>query len=407
MICLKELNSLAVQLTAENSRSQLMRLASVPLNSKVVSSDKVRLASLCVDAVSSIWDEERRVCDLERIRFVEKEGGTISDTRLFHGVVLKKRFSHESMPKVKQNAKIAVLSCPLESQRPKTNYAVKISEVQHYDDVRNISRSYFQRIIKKLQECEVNVVVCQWGFDLEMNSLLFASGILGITWVDGGDLEDVALAVGATICPKVDMLTKQMVGSAGKISEISITNGGEEYVVIEECSQAKLVTFMVRGTSQMVCKECSTALYDSVCVVKTIFLDGRILFGAGAAEIELHNALLAKLAEAKQVAPIEQYAVRAFANALLSIPSALAENAGLSPVVDICSRLISEHVKGNKSSGINRISAEVDSTAHEEVIEPFGLKHSMLTMATDLVSMVLKVDEIVTETTIPLLIGPE
>lgn len=53
------------------------------------------------------------------------------------------------------------------------------------------------------------------------------------------------------------------------------------------------------------------------------------MFGGGAAEIACS---LAVAAEANQLADLEQYAFRAFAEALESIPLALAENSGLPPI---------------------------------------------------------------------------
>lgn len=53
------------------------------------------------------------------------------------------------------------------------------------------------------------------------------------------------------------------------------------------------------------------------------------MYGGGAAEIACS---LAVAAEADQLASLEQYAFRAFAEALESIPLALAENSGLSAI---------------------------------------------------------------------------
>lgn len=53
------------------------------------------------------------------------------------------------------------------------------------------------------------------------------------------------------------------------------------------------------------------------------------MFGGGAAEIACS---LAVSAQANQLADLEQYAFRAFAEALESIPLALAENSGLPPI---------------------------------------------------------------------------
>lgn len=57
--------------------------------------------------------------------------------------------------------------------------------------------------------------------------------------------------------------------------------------------------------------------------------DSNIVYGGGAAEIACSLAIEA---EAERVAGVDQYSMQAFADALESIPLALAENSGLPPI---------------------------------------------------------------------------
>jgi T-complex protein 1 subunit epsilon len=75
--------------------------------------------------------------------------------------------------------------------------------------------------------------------------------------------------------------------------------------------------------------EAKRSLHDALCVTRTFIRDNRIVYGGGASEI---SASIAVSQAADKIATVEQYAMRAFADALDSIPLALAENAGLSPV---------------------------------------------------------------------------
>lgn len=66
------------------------------------------------------------------------------------------------------------------------------------------------------------------------------------------------------------------------------------------------------------------------------------MYGGGAAEI---SCSLAVSNEADKIASLEQYAMRAFSNALENIPLALAENSGLAPIqnlAEIKSRQVKE-----------------------------------------------------------------
>lgn len=59
-----------------------------------------------------------------------------------------------------------------------------------------------------------------------------------------------------------------------------------------------------------------------------------MVYGGGSAEM---SCSLAVSAFAETVPGIEQYAIRAFADALDDLPMALAENAGLQPIVEVSS----------------------------------------------------------------------
>jgi T-complex protein 1 subunit epsilon len=64
-------------------------------------------------------------------------------------------------------------------------------------------------------------------------------------------------------------------------------------------------------------------------VTRNLIRDNKIVYGGGAPEV---SCSLEISAAADQVKGVEQYAMRAFADALDAIPMTLAENSGLSPM---------------------------------------------------------------------------
>ena len=88
--------------------------------------------------------------------------------------------------------------------------------------------------------------------------------------------------------------------------------------------------------------EAKRALHDAICVVRNLVVDNRVVYGGGAADI---SCSIAVARAADEIPSIEQYAMRAFASALDSVPLALAENSGLPPIVtlaEVKSRQITE-----------------------------------------------------------------
>ena len=110
--------------------------------------------------------------------------------------------------------------------------------------------------------------------------------------------------------------------------------------------------------------------------------------GAGSSEIYLSKKLMSF---AETLSGREQLAVKAFAIALEIIPQTLAENAGLDPITVLTSLKSSSE----KWAGINVFTGETMNAWKEGVIEPLKIKTQALTAATEVSSMILRIDDII------------
>ena len=94
--------------------------------------------------------------------------------------------------------------------------------------------------------------------------------LLAVRWVNGGDVELLAMATGGRIVPRFKEITPEKLGRAGLIKELSFGTSSEKMIVIKECSNSKVVTILVRGSSRMIVDEAKRALHDSLCVVRNL-----------------------------------------------------------------------------------------------------------------------------------------
>lgn len=76
------------------------------------------------------------------------------------------------------------------------------------------------------------------------------------------------------------------------------------------------------------------------------------------------------------------------------IPYTLAENAGLNPIA-IVTELRNLHAKGGIHHGINVRKGTVTNILDENVVQPLLVTTSAITLATECVRMILKIDDIV------------
>jgi len=273
-----------------------------------------------------------------------KVGGKLEDTRLVKGIVVDKDMSHPQMVKEIKDAKLCVLTCAFEPPKPKTKHKLELETVQAYEEMQVAERKYFLDMIEKVKASGANLVICQWGFDDEANHLLLQNGLPAIRWVGGVELELIAIACNARIVPRFSELSPAKLGSCGRVHEVSFGTTKDRMIVIEDCPNSKAVTVFVRGGNRMIIDEAKRSLHDAICVVRNLVRSNRIVYGGGAAEITCGL----KIFEASDtVGTIEQYAMRAFSEALEMTPCALAENSGLNPIDEV-SAVKSQQVKEKK-----------------------------------------------------------
>lgn len=192
-----------------------------------------------------------------------------------------------------------------------------------------MEQDYFTDMIKKVKDSGANVVLCQWGFDDEANHLLYTNGLPAVRWVGGVEIELLAIATGARIVPRFEEITPEKLGKAGLIKEMSFGTSNDRVILIKECENSKAITVLIRGGSRVICDEARRCLHDAICVVRNMVRNNMVVAGGGATELACSIAVAAA---ADKIKGVEQYAVRAFADALEEIPLTLAENSGYNPI---------------------------------------------------------------------------
>ncbi len=142
----------------------------------------------------------------------------------------------------------------------------------------------------------------------------------------------------------------------------------------------------------MVVDEAKRSIHDALCAVRNMIRNPSIVYGGGATEIScsltVNNA-------ADKISSVEQYAVRAFADALDVIPMALAENSGLAPIenlAEVKSRQLSEK---NPRLGIDCMLKGTNDMRDQAVFDSMIAKTQQYLLATQVVKMILKIDDVI------------
>lgn len=350
------------------------------------------MAQIAVDAILSVADLERKDVNLSLIKVEGKAGGKMEDSKLIKGILLNKHMSHPQMEKEITDAKILILTCAFEPPKAKTKYTLEIKTSEQYKALDKAEQEWFTDMVQKVKDSGANIVMCQWGFDDEANHLLLQNKLPAIRWVGGTEIELLAIATGARIVPRFDDITAEKLGKAGVVREIELGTTKEHIVIVEDCANSNAVTIFVRGGNNMIIEEIKRSIHDALCVVRNLVRDNRIIYGGGAAEM---SCSIKVAEEADKVSNLEQYVMRGFANALEEIPLALASNCGMAGI-DSLAEVKSQQIKEkNPWIGVECNTSTVEDMKKRNVFETLIGKQQQLLLATQVVKMILKIDDVI------------
>ncbi|HIP34734.1 MAG TPA: thermosome subunit [Methanothermococcus okinawensis] len=382
------LKDIAIDVNPED-KEMLKKIAMTSLTGKGAEKARDKLGEIVVDAVTTVVDENGKV-DKDLIKIEKKEGASVDETELIKGVVIDKERVNPQMPKKVENAKIALLNCPIEVKETETDAKINITDPAKMIEFIEQEEKMIKDMVDQIKASGANVVFCQKGIDDLAQHYLAKAGILAVRRVKKSDMEKLAKATGANIITNIKDLTPEDLGEAGVVSEEKVA--GDAMIFVRECKDPKAVTILVRGTTEHIVDEVARAIEDAIGVVACTIEDGKIVAGGGATEVELAMRLRDY---ADTVSGREQLAVRGFADALEVIPRTLAENAGLD-AIEMMVNLRAKHAnEGSAAYGLNVFTGEIENMVEKGVVEPLRVKTQAIQSAAEAAEMLLRIDDVI------------
>ncbi len=374
-----------------NSQEYIKKAAMTCMASKLVAEHREYLADLAVKSILQVAEKTdgKYKVDVDNVKVEKKPGESLTDTKLINGIVLDKEVVHSGMPKRVENAKIALLDCPLEIEKTEFDAKIHIERPEEMEAFLKQEESMLREMVDKLVAIGANVVLCQKGIDDMAQHFLARKGILAVRRIKKSDMEKLAKATGGKVITNLEDMSPGDLGYASLVEERKI--GDDKMTFVEGCKHPHAVTILIRGGTERIVDEAERSLHDALCVVRDIVEEPKVLAGGGAPELEISRELK-KYAET--LPGREQLAVKSFAEALEAVPVTLAENAGLDPI-DIISELRARHEKGEIWAGIEVHSGKVQSMNNAGVFEPLAVKKQIIKSATEAASMILKIDDVI------------
>ncbi|MFT4312112.1 MAG: thermosome subunit alpha [Candidatus Woesearchaeota archaeon] len=357
------------------TRSQIESVAKTAMTGKGAQTYRDHLSSLCTKALPSkdVIVQTRKVV-----------GNDTFSSELFDGVVLDKFKVHPNMPDQVTNAKVAFLDCALEVTGLDSRARINIANANDLEQFVAHEKQTLTRAVEQIKQANVTAVFCMKGIDQYVQHLLAKQGILAIRRMSLKDMSTLSQLCGARIVNSTQDLDEQTVGTIQSIQtktqkETTLTylSGFEKHTV---------KTLVVHGTTPHIVDEMERAIDDALGDIYTLLKNPHVLAGAGATE-----SMLAKHIRqyARTLVGKEQLAVEAFARSFEIIPTIIAQNAGLD-AIEVMTKLAHKDWVG-----VNVETGAVLDPYEQGIIEPLQLKIQAITGATDVATMILRIDDII------------
>ncbi|MGE4274803.1 MAG: thermosome subunit alpha [Candidatus Methanomethylophilaceae archaeon] len=382
----KVLNEIAIDARDDEV---LKKVAMTAMTGKSVGDMKEYLASICVDAVNAVVDETK--VDADNIKIEKKTDGTIKDSYMVQGLVVDKQRVHPRMPKVVNEAKIALVSTALEIKKTEVDAHISISDPNSMGAFLAEEESTLKKLVEAIKATGANVVFCQKGVDDLVQHYLAKANIFCVRRVKQSDIEAIAKATGAKVVGNVKEMSATDLGYAKTVEEKKV--GDEDMTFITGCKNPKAVSIIIRGGTEHVLEEVERAMHDAIRVIGVAYEEGKVVAGGGAPEVEVGLRLSDY---ASSVGGREQLAIEAFAKAMEVIPWTLAQNAGLD-AIDVIIKLKNAHEteKNGKYYGVDLNTGEAVDMLAANVIEPLRVKVQAISSAAEVANMILRIDDVI------------
>ena len=377
------LNDIAID---ADDNDTLIKVAMTAMTGKGTEKAREPLARLVVDAVKQV--EEDGEVEIDHIKIEKKDGAIVDDSTLVQGVIIDKERVHPGMPKKIEDAKIALLNCPIEVKETEVDAEIRITDPAQMQAFIEQEEQMIRDMVASIVDTGAQVVFSQKGIDDLAQHYLAKAGVMAVRRVKKSDIEKLSKATGAKVVTNIEDLSADDLGDAGLVSEKKIS--GEEMIFVEDCKEPKAVTLLVRGSTGHVVSEIERAIDDAIGVVAATVEDGKVVAGGGAPEIEIAKRLKDY---ADAISGREQLAITAFAEALEVVPKTLAENAGLDSI-DSLVDLRAAH-ENSIYMGLDVFEGAVTDMNDAGVIEPHRVKKQAIQSASEAAEMILRIDDVI------------
>ncbi|WP_433632899.1 thermosome subunit alpha [Halomicrococcus sp. NG-SE-24] len=390
-VAINRLDSAAITVAPDDER-RLRDAASTAVTGKWDDNASATFADLAVRAVRAV--ETDGTVDLSRITLRPVTSGGLDDSTLIAGLAVDMESSSTSiegvdLPHHIEDATLALVDTELTIDESNAVSNVSVDAPSTLQALREFENDAYAAKVAAFVDADVNVVVCQKSIDDALRRALASEDILTVERTRQDEMHKLAAATDGELVTSVDELSPKTVGDADSVERRHL--GNTDLLVVTENRDSQHVSLLLRGGTQHVVDESKRITENCIRVVTLTVESGQVLPGGGATELRLARELRDY---ADGVDDREQLAVRAFADALETVPQTLASTAGVDPI-DALVELRARHHDGDHNVGLNTATGQPQSMVDSGVVEPLVVKQHAVANAEEAANMLLRIDDVI------------
>lgn len=346
-----------------------------------------QLSTLVARACSISMPENPLEFLVDNVRTCKILGSNTGQSEVVNGMVLMFR-SKTTIRRV-ENCRVLVLTTNIGLREMDVTQNVLLENAEQLINFSRSEENVVEASIKRYADMGVKLVVLSnKPTDLETH-YLNKYGMYCIINISKFGRRRMCRMLGARMNVTKD-ITPEDLGHVGLCEEIEI--GGRRVTrLVQPEGQSCISTIIIRGASENIMNDVQRACHDGINTIRSMCREGRFVPGAGATEIEL-----SKLVQAygETVSGLDQYAAKAYGEALECVPRVLAANTGMD-FEDTIARLYAAHANGETDVGIDIEGKGIGSAVDAGILDLLVTKKFAMRLATTSVLTILRVDHII------------
>eukprot|EP00474_Spongospora_subterranea_P009359 CRZ09817.1 hypothetical protein [Spongospora subterranea] len=354
------------------------------------------LCDLIGKACAAVMPSKPSSFNVDNVRVCKVHGGSLHQSEVLMGVVVGRAPDGTTL-EVNQ-ANVAVFVESIDTSTTDTKGTVALNSARELLDYSIGEEKLIQSMIEALAAIGCNAVVTGGKISEMALHFLNKNNILALRVTSKFELRRLARSLNANL--NLNIQTPVSAEDLGYCSKAYIRDVGAQTCTVFQQGGEKdatrnqhsvISTIILRGSTENYLNDFERAIEDGVNVVRAVCKSPAFTAGGGACELAVSAQLLSY---ATSCVGLEQYAIKAYADAMAMFPRTLAQNAGLD-ATQILAKLYSAHERGDSTVGVNIEGDSVSDMRPLGVYDHLDTKLHALKLATDVATTVLSVDQII------------